>query len=222
MKLSSPIILIKKSVEIFFEKKNMINFVKLYLPLVPFSLFSIWQNINIKNMEQFKDLRLVSLVLLINIAYLIIYLWIYVAGVIAIGKVVRSQSIELRKIYKMAWGMFWKFSLLSLALLLIYMSGLILLLIPVLIFGIWYSFSKFLFIHKGLSIRESIIQSKNLARNKFWAIFGRYLVFGLATSFLGITLSLIPFGIGGIVTTVFGALFVLPYYLLYLEVSESV
>lgn len=219
MKLSSPIKIIRTSIEIFFQKKNMINFVKIYLPLVPFAIFSVWQQTNVKNMDQLNDPKLVSLVLIVNLAYLIIYVWIWIAGVMGIRKVIRNEELEIRDIYKKAWEMVWKFSLLSLLIVLINFGGLILLVIPAIIFGIWYSFSKFIFLDRGLGIKESLKASKNLVTGRFWAILGRYIVFGLFTGLFGIVLAMLPFSLGGIITTIFGALFVLPYYLLYLELK---
>jgi len=199
----------------------MINFVKLYLPLVPFSVFSIWQQTNVKNMDQLNDPKLVSLVLIVNLAYLIIYLWVWIAGVLAIKFIINNLKFTIKDLYKEAWGLVWKFSLLSLLLLFITIGGLLLLIIPAIIFGVWFSFSKFIFLDKKSSIRVSLRKSKNLVEGKFWAILGRYVVFGLFTGLFGIVLAILPFGIGGIITTVFGVLFVLPYYLLYLELAGS-
>ena len=221
MKLGSPIDIIKKSVTIFFEKKNMINFVKIYLPLLPFSLFAIWQSMYVKNVDQLKDPKMVGTVALINLAYLIVYLWIWIAGVMAIKLIINNEKFIIKNIYKKAWATVWKFSFLSLVLMLIYFGGLILLLIPALIFGIWYSFSKFIFIDKNVGIKESLSKSKQLINGRFWAILGRYIVFGLAVGLFNILVSALPFGLGGIVTTLFGALFVLPYYLLYLELLKA-
>lgn len=221
MKLGSPIDIIKKSVTIFFEKKNMINFVKIYLPLLPFSLFAIWQSMYVKNVDQLKDPKMVGTVALINLAYLIVYLWIWIAGVMAIKLIINNEKFIIKNIYKKAWATVWKFSILSLVLMLIYFGGLILLLIPALIFGIWYSFSKFIFIDKNVGIKESLSKSKQLINGRFWAILGRYIVFGLAVGLFNILVSALPFGLGGIVTTLFGALFVLPYYLLYLELLKA-
>jgi len=222
MKLSSPIQTLRKSIEIFFQKKNMINFVKLYLPLVPFTFFSIYQNLYIKDVDSLRSFTTQPYVIAINIIYLVIYIWIWIAGVLAIGKVTRNEELEISNTYKKAWGMVWKFSLLSLLLVLIMLFGGVLLIFPAIILGIWYSFSKFIYIEDDIGILRSLGRSKNLVTGKFWAILGRYIVFGLFTGLFGIVLAMLPFGIGGIITTVFGALFVLPYYLLYLELKEKV
>lgn len=221
MVLSSPIEIIKKSVNIFFDKKNITNFIKIYLPLLPFALFSIWQTSFVKTEVQLKDPKVVTMVALVNLVYLIVYLWVWVAGVIGISRIVNNESIDVKDVYKKSWKMFWKFSLLSFTLFLIEFGGILLLIVPALIFGIWYSLSKFLFIDKEYGIKESLIKSKELTRGNFWKLMGRYFVFALFSALFGMLVSILPYGLGGIITTIFGALFVLPYYLLYLELVES-
>lgn len=217
MNLSTHFDIIKKSIEIFFEKKSFTFFIKVYLPLLPFALFSIVQSNFIKNVNDFKNPWIIAMTIFVNLGYLIVYFWISIAGIIAIAKVVRGQSLELRNVYRTSWNMLWKFSLLCITLFLIELGGILLLVIPAVIFGVWFSFSRFIFIENKLTIKEALKKSRELTRGKFWAILGRYLVFAIASMFFGVLLSTIPYGLGEIITTVFGALFVLPYYLLYRE-----
>lgn len=220
-KLGSPIEIIKKSTAIFFKKNNMVNFVKIYLPLLPFSLISIWRFNSVMGEDQINNPKFVGLVLFINLAYIVIYLWIYISGVLGIKKIINNEKLEIRQIYKKAWKMVWKFSLLSALLTLIMLFGGVLLVFPAIILGIWYGFSKFIYIDEELGILRSLVRSKNLTQGNFWPILGRFVIFMFFTGLIGVLSSILPFGIGGVVTTLLGALFVLPYYLLYLELKKG-
>lgn len=91
----------------------------------------------------------------------------------------------------------------------------------VFIFVVWFTFSRFIYIDQKLGVRASLRTSRELVKGKFWAVVGRLFVFGLFTPLLGFIVSIIPYGMGGVVTALFGALFVLPYFLLYRELSGS-
>ena len=83
--------------------------------------------------------------------------------------------------------------------------------------------AKFIFIDQGLGIKASLSASRELLRGRFWSVFWRFLVFGLFFGLIGgialYLLSLIPYGIGSIISTLMGAFFILPYYLLFKELS---
>jgi hypothetical protein len=99
--------------------------------------------------------------------------------------------------------------------------GFALLVIPGIIFLVWFTFSRFIMIEKGLNIKESLLKSKAMVKGRFWKILWRVLVFGLFCLLVEIVLSVIPYGIGSIVWTLFGALTILPTYLLYRELSAD-
>lgn len=217
MKITGPIELIKKSVQIFFEKKNLIYFLKIYSPLIPFAVISAIQNY--LNTSNYPLVSWVSgMLLFIGVASLIVYFWVGLAGIYAISGVYSGNILSIKGVYEAAWHSLWKFSLLSILLFLILLGGTLLLIIPGIIFGIWYSFSKFAFVD-GSGIKDSLTRSKRLVVGKFWKIFGRLIVFGLFAALAQILIGSIPYGIGSLIITLFGALFVLPSYLLYRELS---
>lgn len=217
--LSSPIQIIKKSVKFFFEKRNMVNLVKVYLPLLPFSVFSIWQNNYVQSYDQLKNSGFLMIVVLINLAHLFTYLLTFIAGVVVIKKITINESINLKEIYRVSWKKLWKFSLLALFISLIQLGGGIMLIIPGIIFSVWYSFSKFIYIEGEDRILNALGRSRNLTRGRFWAIIGREFVFVIFTTIVGILFAIIPFEIGGVFITIFGAIFVLPFYFLYQELE---
>jgi len=219
MKLSSPIETIKAAIKIFLDKNNLPNFVKVYLPLLPFSIFSIWQGNTIRSYEDLTNNGLIGIIILINLAYLLVYLWTTIAGIMVIQKTVDSQAIVLPEIYKNSWKILWKFSLLALIVSLAQFGGALLLIYPGLVFAVWYSFSKFIFIEGESRILNALGRSRNLVKGRFWKVTGRELAFVIVTTIVGVIFAILPFNLGGIFTTIFGAFFVLPYYLLYRELA---
>ena len=74
---------------------------------------------------------------------------------------------------------------------------------------------------KETKIKESLMKSKEMAKGNYWKILGRLVVFGLFMIIVEMALSVIPFGVGTVLASLCGALFILPTYLLYKEVSAS-
>ncbi len=212
-RLSSPIELIKESFGIFFEKKNVLYLILIYLPLIPFQLAFYFQ-------EFIKYTSPTVVIVLVNLVYLVIYLLALLAGVSAVKKVVTKEQPDFKKTYIFAWKNLWKFFLLVALVFLANLGGFILLIIPGIIFSTWFSFSNFIFVDKGLGIKASIGKSRELVKGRFWAVLGRLLVFGFFSGLVGFIVSIIPFGIGQTLVTLAGALFMLPSFLLYKELSS--
>lgn len=226
-KLSSPLEIIQKSFNIFFEKDNMVVFAKIYALLLPFQLFFTYQNyfvstqskiLNITNPQEIimKYPWFLASVIVANLVYLFISFWVDMAGIKAILGITSGKKVDVNEALKFSLKNIPTFSLLVVVLGLIQIGGLILLIVPGIIFGVWYSFSKFLFVEKKLSIMESLKESKKLVLGRFWKIIGRLFVFGLFSGLSGAIISSVPY-IGPLVVPFFGALFILPAFLLYKE-----
>ena len=129
-------------------------------------------------------------------------------------------NLSEKEIFKLGYRKMWRFLLISLIVGLIIGFGALLLIIPALIFGIWYSFSIFLVLDKELRVKEALKQSKAMVKGKFWVILGRNLVFGLFGFLISFIFGLIPYA-GGILVSFLAPLFVLPSYLLYRDLSSG-
>lgn len=217
MQISGPIELIKKSIQLFFEKGHLIYFSKIYSPLIPFAIFSVAEKYFVKINYSLPSWVYAVFVL----SSFIVYFLVGFAGIYAVGNVVSGRYLSVRETYGSAWKNLWRFSLLAILTFFIVMGGLILLIIPGIIFGVWYSFSRFIFIEKSSDIKESLFKSKALVSGRFWKIFGRLFVFGLFSVLVQIIAGLLPYGLGSLATALGGALFVLPQYLLYLELTVN-
>lgn len=221
-KLSSPVKLIDESFKIFFAKENIFYFISIYLVLVPFQILSYFQEsmVGSGNLDSSPYTYIIAA---INILYFLVYLLTSVAGIMAVKNVVDGEKFNFKDTMIFAWKKLWGFVLLSALLFLIILGGSILLIIPGILFSVWFTFAKFIFIDQGLGIKASLGKSRELLKGRFWSVFWRLLVLGLFFGFIvGISmylLTLIPFGMGSAISVLAGAFLILPYYLLYKELA---
>lgn len=212
-KLSSPFKLIEDAIKIFFDKRNLVFFVLIYALLIPFQIFQYFR-------ESLNLTLLGEVMVAIDIIYLTVYLLISLAGILAVKKVINNENLSIKDTFTLSWKKLWGFILISIIVFLISLGGIILLIIPGIVFAIWFSFSTFVFVDKELGIKASISKSRTLVKGRFWTILGRYVIFGLFGAVLGLTASYIPYSIGSYLLTLLGALTVLPSYLLYKELND--
>jgi hypothetical protein len=141
-----------------------------------------------------------------------------VAGIKAIAGVLENKLKSVKEIYLYGWKNLWVFSLLSVLVFLTVFGGTILLIIPGIVFAIWFSFSKLVFVNEKLGIVDSMKKSRGLVKGRFWAVMGRLIVFGVFSGLAGFVISTVPY-VGGIISALSRALFILPLFLLYKELS---
>lgn len=228
--LTGPIELIKRSFKIFFKRKNLVYFFKIYSPLAVLAAVSFFQssflNFRLRQLntpELYLTLAQNPILILpslgLGILDIIIGVWIGVAGIKAADGVVRGIILPVKEVYSFAWRKAWGFFLLGAMLSLIILGGAILLIIPGIIFSVWFYFSKFIYIYDGLEIKESLRRSKELVAGRFWPVTGRLFVIGLLMGILQLLVSGVPF-LGYILSPLLGALTLLPSYFLYSEIKE--
>ncbi|KKR63361.1 MAG: hypothetical protein UU02_C0026G0004 [Candidatus Woesebacteria bacterium GW2011_GWA1_40_43] len=93
------------------------------------------------------------------------------------------------------------------------------LIVPFVLVVIWFAFSKFVMVDKGVGIKVSLLESKGMVKGIFWQVLGRLIIFGLFWFFSQMVLSVLPFGIGTVIYGLCGGLFVIPSFLLYREIN---
>jgi hypothetical protein len=141
------------------------------------------------------------------------------AGYVAVRKVVSKEKFDVKETFSKALAIAPKFFAVSMLVGIVVSLGFILLIIPGIIFGVWYCFSLFILINEKTGILESMRRSKALVKGRFWAVFGRLIVFMLFALLGNIVFSFLPYSLGAVVVTIFGALFLLPAYFLYRELA---
>ncbi|KKR51843.1 MAG: hypothetical protein UT88_C0027G0018 [Candidatus Woesebacteria bacterium GW2011_GWD2_40_19] len=214
-KLTSPFTLIKKSLEIFTKKENFLFLIKIYLPVAVLSLISL-AFINIPFLSKTLDASLGNAVnIVVGIIFLVFSVFMSIAGIMAVIRIIDGKNLRVEGVYKEAFSKFGIFFLLTITIYLINLLGLVLLIVPV----IWFAFSKFVMVDKGVGIKVSLLESKGMVKGIFWQVLGRLIIFGLFWFFSQMVLSVLPFGIGTVIYGLCGGLFVIPSFLLYREIN---
>lgn len=224
MQLTSGIGLIKKSIGVYFERKSLIFLLKVYFfALLVGLLFYLprkyYQGLDfgefIKRPFVGPGIGISALV------YVFLDFLTKAAGYEAIRRVVVKEKFDIKETFSKALAIAPRFFVVSILIGIVVGFGFILLIIPGIIFGTWFSFSLFILINENTGILESMRKSKALVKGNFWKVFGRLFLFMLFTILGDIVFSPLPMGLGAVVITIFGGLFVLPAYFLYRELASA-
>ena len=162
-----------------------------------------------------------SIAVVVTIFTVLINVFVNLAGILAIKKVLGNEKLNVRSTYKETFSKYKTFLALSVVVWFIHTLGLILLIFPFVLVTTWFIFSKFIIVEKGLGIKMSLIESKRLVEGDFWRVLLRMIVFYLFFYLAQLLLVSFPYGVGYIAHSLFGALFLLPYFLFYKEVSSA-
>jgi len=235
-KFTSPFIFIKRSLDLFFKKENLLFFIQVYLPVgflaVLMTLFALVPSLNqifnpATGNSQVVVFPLIdkyvgsSIAVLVTVLTVLVNVFVNLAGILAIKKVVSGEKLNVRATYKETFSKYRTFLALSVVVWLIHTAGLILLLFPFVIVTTWFIFSKFIIVEKRLGVKMSLVESKRLVKGDFWKILLRMVVFYIFFYLTQLLLVSFPYGVGYVTHSLFGALFLLPYFLFYKEVSSA-
>jgi hypothetical protein len=222
LKLSSPFRLISKSVKIFFAKEYFWKFVLISLPLIPFHIFFYFRSSFLNSiMGLFNSTYLTWINALIYVLYFTVGILLAMSGIKAVKSVVMQNSLNLKSVFSFALKNFWKFMLLNIIIFVIFYGGLILLIIPGLIFLVWFAFSTYIFVDKEIGIKKSILESRRIVKGRFWQVAWRLLVIEGVWGILSVLLRFIPYEIGNYIMTLISKMISIPIFLLYKELSDN-
>jgi hypothetical protein len=113
------------------------------------------------------------------IAYLIAQIVTYMALLIAAHKVSDGEDIGILESYALSFSRFGRFVWTGFLYILIVLGGMILLIIPGIIWGIKYFYAPYAVIVEGIGGKEAFSRSKALTKDRLWEIGWREFVFGL-------------------------------------------
>lgn len=210
---------IKEAWAIYTKKENFIFFVRIMavLSLISFTIGVVngfFFPADYLRVGDFSNIPLFVGFILLSIISMVFRLWSQSTSYYSVIK----MGISEKEIFKIGFLKSGKYLLATLVLGLIVFFGFILLVIPAIIFGTWYSFSLLLVLDKNIGIGEALKKSKEMVKGRFWKILGRNVVFGLFTIVVSIVVSIVPF-VGTFAVSFLAPLFMLPFYLLYKDLS---
>lgn len=216
---------IKEAWAIYTKKENFIFFARIMavLSIIAFTIGMVNAYIfpadYLKNGD-FSNIPLFVGFVMISIFSIVFGLWSQSTSYFSVIKIGNPPAGGEKDIFKIGFKKIGKYLLVTLVLGIIIFFGLILLVIPAIIFGIWYSFTLLLVLDKDMGIGEALKKSKEMVNGKFWKILGRTAIFGLFSILISIVVSIVPF-VGEFAVSFLSPLFMLPFYLLYKDLSTD-
>ena len=219
--MKTPIEYIKEAWGIYTKKENFIFFAKIMAVLVILGaaisfVTSYFYPADYLQNADYSNTPIVIGFIVLSLTSAVIGIWSLTTQYYSILKMGSSE----KEVFKLGYKNMWRFLLISLVVGLIVLGGTILLIIPAIIFGVWYSLSTFLVLDKNMRIREALKTSKLMVKDKFWKVLGRFVAFGLFSIIVSVFLSIIPYA-GSLLLSFIAPLFLLPTYLLYRDLSVN-
>ncbi|MFZ4648474.1 MAG: hypothetical protein ACOYMB_02420 [Patescibacteria group bacterium] len=133
---------------------------------------------------------IVALIALLALAALAAAIWYSTRSKIGTYLLIKNNFSSVKDSWNESKEIFWPFFWLSLLSAVLVILWAILLIIPGIIFAIFYSFAILLFIFEGQKGMTAIKASKDLVKGYWWAIFGRFIFVGFALYLLSLLLGL--------------------------------
>lgn len=220
--MKTPIEYLKESWVIYTKKENFIFFSKVMAVLVIVStglsyLINYFYPVNVWEDLDFSNIPMLIGFIIFSLISLILGLWVQSTTYVAI---VNKPTNDIKSIFLNGFKYSGRYFLISLMFGLIMFVGMVLLIIPAIIFAVWFSFSTFLVFDKNLKTKEALSKSKALVKGKFLKVLGRFIVFVLVILLVQIILSAIPY-VGYTVLSFIAPIFIIPFYLLYKDLLAT-
>ncbi len=126
-----------------------------------------------------------------TLLYVILTLWVTAVTILATNNL--GAGAQARGLGSAAWGLVPSLILIMILQTFITIFGYILLIIPGIIFSIWFSFSGVVQAVEKPGVVASLKRSRALVRGRWWGVFGRGLLFGLVTgiAYIAITFAVL-------------------------------
>lgn len=241
-------------VQIFKEAWNFLekNFQVLFLAALALSLplllvgqlagYKIYQimdenNINFDQMDYFSFSKLIEnlqgvygnkvlgIILFIILLQTLITFLAQLIGIYAVKKETAGQSFHLKELFQDAFKEFPSFLWVNILLNLAVLSGLFLLIVPGIIFLVWFYLAPVILVFEKIKGAKALKESRNLVRGYFWRVLGYTFVVALMIGFINFILQNFLWGLLIVfaepiakLMTIFEVVFL---SFLYLEIKKS-
>ncbi|NQU83424.1 MAG: hypothetical protein HQ536_01815 [Parcubacteria group bacterium] len=110
----------------------------------------------------------------VGLPQVIVSLWVSIVLIDFLDKNLTKKGVNLSESISKGFRVFVPVILLSIVVGLIQFAGFLLLIIPGIIFTIWFVFAIYEMVLGGKDIKESLRSSKELSKNRWWAVAWRY------------------------------------------------
>ncbi|MFA5031248.1 MAG: hypothetical protein WC495_06725 [Patescibacteria group bacterium] len=120
------------------------------------------------------------------VVYVLLYAWIQGAFILLFSKEEAEPNIRMviTEAKQFIWPLWWA----SILVVFVVMVGMFLLVIPGIIFAIWFSFTTMIVVLEGLRGTDAMRKSKSYVQGRWWGVFGRLILLSIA---IGIASSIV-------------------------------
>lgn len=179
--------IIKQSWSLYLKSWKKI-WIYLLLLLLPTLALSALGTLSLYLSVYFPSSTLVSnIVILVVLAASIVFaLWVSIAFATALRDCfLTKETLEWKKGLSASSHLIWPTIYTSILVFLIVIGGTVLLIIPGIIFSVWYAFAVYAIIFENKKGRQALIFSKSLAVGRWWTMLWRLVMPGLLWGILG-------------------------------------
>lgn len=141
--------------------------------------------------------------MVISVPFYLAMLWLTVVMIEFLARSLKGEKAALQDIYKTALKKLPMAILISVLVGLAVIGGTLLLVIPGIVFAIWFNFSIYTYTLEGKTGVEALKESKILVKGRWWSVIWRLFIVNL---FWGIITSALIFGLSAIIRFPFGDL----------------
>lgn len=129
---------------------------------------------------------------MISLASWVLSVLITIAIILAMDAVLKKEPIKLKNIYNLSYSKTFSGILISILVSLAVGFGTILLIIPGIIFSVWFSFSLYVLVLENKKGTEALSASRQLVKGKFWPILWRWIAPNFVYGVILLIIILIP------------------------------
>jgi len=84
-----------------------------------------------------------------------------------------TKSLTIKELLKKGWSIVWSYWVLSLLSSLLIFGGILLFVVPGIIFSIWFAFAMYILVIEGTKGMDALVKSREYVRGSWWGVFGR-------------------------------------------------
>lgn len=176
-KMTSPIDMLEESVREWW--RYVVKFVMIYVWSIKYALIPIAALILAYALNFWLGANMIVTVLVSIIASLVAIYFLTRAQIASFLLVKQDYQDKEEELFKSSAPLFWPYIGLALLQALVVIAWTLLLIIPGIIYGIFYSLASYVFFVEGKRGWAAISRSRNLVRGYWWAIAGRLFLLGV-------------------------------------------
>lgn len=128
----------------------------------------------------------VIITLLVIFILIVLYLSILgsIAKIIGAAKRIKGEEITVIECYRQAFSKFWSYIWVELLAVLVVLGGIILLIVPGMIFAIWFAFVGYVVVLENIKGKKALSFSKRIVRGYFWKVVGNTIAISLLVAII--------------------------------------